>query len=153
MQDKIEHRIGISAPPAVVWEVLSDLDAWPEWTGLYSKVVGKIGFGEPLVLTVTLGDRPVREINAVVFDWTPEEAIHWRTRIFAGLAWSVRFLEIEAMTDTACFFNNGEIFGGMLAPEAVRPVRKPLKSAFAAMGEALKVRAEALWQERSSGAT
>jgi hypothetical protein len=153
MQEKIEHRIGVAAPASIVWEIISDLAAWPDWNPIYPKAAGRIGFGEKLALTLALPDRPHREIAPVVFDWAPEEAIHWRAKHFGGLAWSVRFLEIEAMSETGCIFSNGEIFGGMLAPEALKPIRRALRLGFASLGEAVKERAESLWRERGGGAT
>ena len=153
MQEKIEHRIGVSAPAAVVWEIISDVAGWPQWSGMYPKAAGKVGFGERLTLTLALAGRPEREIKPVVFDWAPDEAIHWRMRYYGGLAWGVRFLEIETMSDTGCIFSNGEIFGGFLGPDLVRSIRKPLRAGLTALGEAVKERAESLWRERGGGAT
>ncbi len=153
MPDKIEHRIGIAAPASVVWAVISDVAAWPDWISIYPAAAGKIGFGETLTLTLALPDQPPQTISPVVFDWAPDEAIHWRTRRLGGLAWAVRFLEIEAMSETACFFSNGEIFGGLLGDPPARPMRRALRLGFQALGEALKARAESLWRERAGGAT
>jgi hypothetical protein len=153
MTEKVEHRVGVQAPASVIWEIISDVAAWPQWSGIYPRAAGKIGFHEKLSLTLALPGAKPRELTPVVFDWAPDEAIHWRTRYFRGFAWSVRFLEIEAMHDHGCVFNNGEIYGGLLEPEAFRPIKSALKAGYAAFGEALKERAERLWRERSGGAT
>lgn len=153
MPEKIEHQIGIPVPAAVVWEVISDLSAWPEWNPIYPRAAGKVGFGERLALTLALPGLPPREISPVVFDWAPDEAIHWRMPLPGGFGGSVRFLEIEAMSATGCVFSNGEIFDGLLGKRAARRLRRPLKAGFAALGEAVKLRAEALWRERGGGAT
>ncbi|MBV9511556.1 MAG: SRPBCC domain-containing protein [Caulobacteraceae bacterium] len=153
MPEKIEHRIGIPVPAAVVWEVISDVAGWPAWNPIYPKAAGKVGFGERLSLTLALPEQTPREIDPVVFDWAPDEAIHWRTQLAGGLGWAVRFLEIEAMSESGCIFSNGEIFGGLFGPGTARRLRRPLKAGFAALGEAVKARAEALWRERGGEAT
>ena len=150
MTVKIEHRIGIPVPPAILWEIISDVARWPEWTQIYPKAAGKIGFKEPLQLTLALPGQAPREITPKVFDWAPDEAIHWRTPVFGGLGWAVRYLEIEAMSESGCIFSNGEIFGGFFGARRAAWLRKPLKAGYAALGEALKVRAETLWSERQA---
>ena len=152
MSEKIEHRIGIPVPAGVVWEILADVEGWPAWNPIYPKASGKVGFGERLTLTLALPDLGPREIAPVVFDWAPDEAIHWRTTRHAGLTWAVRFLEIEAMSDTACIVSNGEIYGGWFGADEARKFRRPLQAGFTALGEALKARAESLWRERGGGA-
>jgi hypothetical protein len=63
---------------------------------------------------------------------------------------ATRFLEIEKLTETGCIFSNGELFDGPLASMVVRSVGGAARRGFAAMGEAVKARAEAAW--RSQGA-
>jgi len=151
MAIKIEHRIGIAAPASVIWEVMVDVAAWPEWSAIYSKASGEVRFGGVLALTLDLpGHRP-REIEAAVLDWTPDEAIHLKTKSF--LMETTRYLEIEKYSDTGCAFSNGEIFSGYAVRYIPRSRFRALREGFAALGEGLKARAEALWRERSGKAT
>jgi hypothetical protein len=137
----------------VVWDVVHDLDRWREWNPLYPEVSGRIAFGETLKLKLALPDQPERELLATVMDWTPNEALHWRTSHLGGLMRTVRYLEIEAMTETGCIFSNGEVFSGLLSGSVVRQLRPSLKQGFAALGEAVRHRAEALWREQASATT
>ena len=153
MPIKIEHRLGVKTPASVVWDIVSDLDRWSEWNPLYSQAGGRIGYGETLKLRLALPGQPERDLLATVTDWTPNEALHWRTTHLRGLVRTVRYLEIEAMSETGCIFSNGEIFSGLLSGSAVRPLRSSLKKGFEALGEAVRERAEALWREQAPGAT
>jgi hypothetical protein len=153
MAIKIEHRLGIKAPASVIWGVVYDLDRWPEWNPLYRGVVGRIGYGETLKLRLALPDQPERELLATVTDWTPDEALHWRTSHFGGLMRTVRYLEIEAMSESGCIFSNGEVFSGLLGGSVVRQLRPSLKKGFEALGEAVRERAEAIWREPAPGTT
>ena len=147
MAVKIEHRIGIAAPANVIWEVMVDVRSWPEWTAIYPKAAGEVKFGGTLVLMLEVPDHPPREIKAAILDWTPDEAIHWKTRAF--LMETTRYLEIEKYSDTGCVFSNGEIFAGFGTRYLSRGRLKALREAYGALGEGLKARAEALWRERA----
>jgi hypothetical protein len=154
MPAKVEHRVGVKAPASVVWEIVYDIDRWREWNPLYPEVLGgRISFGETLKLKLALPDQPERELLATVVDWSPNEALHWRTSLLGGFVRTIRYLEIEAMSETGCIFSNGEIFRGLLAGPALRQVRSSLKRGFEALGEAVRDRAEALWRERAQGTT
>lgn len=150
---KVEHQIGVKAPASVVWEIVHDLERWAEWNPLYTRASGAIRIGETLNLMLALPDQPPRELKATVIDWTPDEAIHWKTSHVAGLVRTVRYLEIEAKSETGCIFSNGEIFQGLLGPRLARQLRPALKKGFAALGEAVRDLAEARWREQQAATT
>ena len=149
---KIEHRLGVAAPPSEVWKVVGDLPNWKDWNPLYPTAEGTLAFGAELTLTLALPGRKPQIIRPIVESWTPDELIHWRLKMLGGLVRTVRYIEIEKLTDTGCIFSNGEIFDGLLGPTVARSMRGTIRSGFAAMGEAVKARAEAAWR-RSQGET
>ncbi|MFN3573403.1 SRPBCC domain-containing protein [Phenylobacterium sp.] len=146
---KVEHRIGVQAPPDVLWENLADPAAWPEWNPLYSRAEGRLAIGAPLSLTLTLPEQAPREVRAQIVDWVPNEQIHWRTSVAGGFGTAIRYIEIEQVADHACILSNGEWFLGLLGPRSAKRIQRPLRRGFAAMGEALKERAEAAWRARA----
>ena len=146
MRYKLEHRLGIQAPAETVWEILADVPGWKDWNPLYPEARGVIGFGELLTLTVALPGRRPRVIRPRVLDWAPNEAIHWKLSMMLGLVDTTRYIEIEKMSETGCIFSNGEIFDGLLGPTVGKQVKRPVRAGFAAMGEALRDRAEARWK-------
>lgn len=151
--EKIEHRIGVQAPARVVWEVLADLDAWSEWNPLYTKVEGKLAIGGTLVVTLQLPDESPETIRPVITDWTPDSLLHWKLTLAGGLVRSVRYLEIDELAEESCIFANGEIMGGLLGRYVARRMGRKMYRGFAAMGEALKVRAEARWRAQGGNPT
>jgi hypothetical protein len=150
---KIEQRIGVKAPPAVVWEVLSDLPAWSDWNPVYPKAAGVIRYGERLTLTEAFPGQPHREVVLAIADWAPDEALHLRSSAMGGFVQTIRFLEIETLSAEGCVFTAGELFTGLLAPWVARKKRRMLKRAFLALCEAIRDQAEARWRQRSGGAT
>lgn len=145
---KIENRVGIKAPADVVWDILSDLEGWGAWNPIYPKASGQLRIGAPLELTLALPGEAHREINPRVVDWVPYEQILWADIGWRGWAKTLRFFEIEAVTKTSCFFSNGEVFEGMVSRWYGDSQRRAMKRGFATLGETLKAKAEALWQDQ-----
>lgn len=150
---KLEHRIGIHAPADVIWESLIDVPGWADWNPLYPKASGEVGFGKALELELALPGQQPQVIRPVVVDWTPFEHIHWNLRLMHGLVKTIRYLEIEALSETGCIFSNGEIFGGWLGPSVAQRQRGAIRAGFQALGEALRDRAEAAWRKRQGVTT
>ena len=140
---KIEHRIGVSRPAAQVWAVLSDLAAWKDWNPMYPAVSGKLLISAPLELTETVGERS-ETYSAVVAEWVPNSQLIWTRRSHGGLVRQVRYIEMEALSETGCIFSNGTLFEGVLAQQLVSQARRrALKRAYQGFCEAMKVRVEA----------
>ncbi|HUZ14074.1 MAG TPA: SRPBCC domain-containing protein [Caulobacteraceae bacterium] len=150
---KIEHRIGVQAPPEEIWRLVCDIPGWPRWNPLYPKAEGELQFGRMLTLEVAIPGEPRRTIRPTVADWTPNEQIIWRLSRFGGLMRSTRFIEIEKLADESCIFSNGEIIEGTLVRLIDRRTRRAIKAGFAAMGEAVRDRAEAAFRSAEPAAT
>lgn len=150
---KIEHRVGVQTPAHVIWPIISEIPGWHEWNPLYTKAEGVLGFESVLTLELNLPGEKPRTIRPVIVDWTPNEQIIWRLNSFAGLLRSVRYIEVEALTETGCIFSNGEIFEGPMQGLISRRLRRSIKAGFAAMGEAVRDRAEAAWKAEAESAT
>lgn len=150
---RVEHRIGVQAPAEVIWDILYDVDHWGEWNPLYVKAAGQIRIGSQLDLTMVLGEGQPSEIHPVILEWVPNDQIHWRLKTMGGLVSTTRFLEIEVLDTASCIFSNGEIFGGLLGPTVAKRAGRKIYRAFAAMDEALKERAEAVWRAQGGAPT
>jgi hypothetical protein len=145
---RIEHRIGVAAPAEVIWEIVADLPRWSEWNPLYPSASGQIRLGERLSMTLALPGETPRELQPRVMDWEPNAQVIWRLDLVPVLAHTVRYLEIEKLSETGCIFANGEFFHGLLGESVGKAKRRAIHQGFTAMGEALKARAEAAWRAR-----
>ncbi len=140
---KIEHRIGVSRPAAEVWAVLADLGAWKDWNPMYPAVSGRLLIGEQLQLAEKVGEES-ESCSAVVAEWVPDKQLIWTRRTRGGLLRHVRYIEMEALSDTGCIFSNGTLFEGLLAQQLVsQGRRKALRRAYQGFCEAMKARVEA----------
>jgi hypothetical protein len=145
---RIEHRVGVQAPAEVVWEVISDLKSWAQWCVLYPKAAGEIRIGSVLDITLALPGRAPQEIRPTVLEWVPNEQLHLKVSIMGGLVKTIRYFEIETLAEASCIVTNGEILGGLMGPRVGKRMARTIYRALAEMNDALKARAEALWQAR-----
>lgn len=150
---RVEHRIGIHAPIETIWDILYDIDRWHEWNPLYTQAEGKIRIGGQLTLTLALEGQEPRVIRPTVFEWVPNDQIHWRLKMLGGLVLNTRFMELEKLDTASTIFSNGELIGGLLGPTIARRMGRKIYRGFQAMSEALKVRAEAEWQAQGGDPT
>jgi len=138
MSFKIEHRIGVRAPPSAVWDILSDLEGWSRWNPLYPKAAGTLAIGAKLSMTLALPGASPEDIAPVVVDWVPEMQLVWRLRLMGGLITTTRYMEIESLDEgRAAVFSHGEVFDGPVAFFMPKALRRNIKSGFVAMSEAL----------------
>jgi hypothetical protein len=147
---RIEHRVGIQAPAEVIWEVISDLKSWDQWNPLYAKASGEIRIGSVLEMTLNLAGREPEIIRPTVLEWVPNEQLHWKLILIGGLMRNIRFFEIEALAAESCIVSNGEIIGGLIGPRIGKRLGRTIYRAIVEMNEALKARAESLWQAQKA---
>jgi hypothetical protein len=149
---KVEHRIGVQAPSEVIWELVYDIADWSRWNPLHRGAEGEIRIGARLLTTEALPGLPERPATLQVMEWVPHEQLHLRNSALRGWVKSIRYIEIEQLSEAACIVSTGEIFAaGMLTSLHLRKSRRPLRLAFTAHGEALKAEAEARWRARLGG--
>jgi len=141
---RIQSRVGVQAPAFAVWEVLSRLDSWKEWNPFITEAEGRLAIGATLQLRRKRPDG-VGELEEVrVVDWVPNEQILW-TRTLGPFARVLAFLEIEALSETACVLAVGEVYDGLIGERTGKARRRALTAGWQALAEAAKARAEATW--------
>lgn len=147
MSVKIEYRVGIAAPVEVVYEVLADIEAWPQWSPIHKRVEGKLGFGTPLSLEEHYEGLGGWSVTGMITDWSPLSHIHVEVPkpFYAGRL--IRFFEFDRLSETGCTFSVGALFTGFLSEREGQKYGPYIKAGFALMAEALKVRAEAVFAE------
>jgi hypothetical protein len=147
----IEHRIGIGAPPEVVWAILSDIEGWPAWAPHLRRANGNLRIGDAVVVEQALEGEEPETLTYRVLDWAPDIQIHLQTRLYAGLFSTTRYMEIDKLSEVGCIFGNGEIFKGPLSRFVPRRLKSAIRRSFVEMSEALKLKAEAAWAAREDG--
>ena len=145
---RIEHRIGVAAPAEAIWNLVFDVESWPSWNPLYPDARGRISVGEQLQLTEAFPGWRTRPIQPVIVDWEPHNQIVWRTN--GMLARCVRYIEIEALTETGCIFANGAFWHGLMGEQEAKGNRRAIHGGYEAFGQAVKQLAEDGWRQQAA---
>ena len=136
----IEHTIDMQAPPAAVWQLLTDTDRYEDWNPFIPRLSGRLAPGERLMLTVRPGARTMtfRPTVLAVEDGT---LLRWRGRLgMPGLFDGEHEFRLEPIPDGGTRFTQRETFTGLLVPMMPR-VLVDTATGFAAMNTALRDRA------------
>jgi hypothetical protein len=136
----IEHTIDIEAPPATVWQILTDTDRYQDWNPFMPRLSGRLAPGERLTLTVRPGPRTMT-FRPTVLAVQDGVLIRWRGRLgVPGLFDGEHELRLEPIPDGGTRFVQRETFTGLLVPMMPR-VLVDTATGFAAMNTALRARA------------
>lgn len=147
----IRSAIEIRAPLELVWQVLTEFPAYPEWNPHLRQVRGRPGQGRRLsVLSQPPGARAVR-LRPRIIDWTPPHELRWRASFVAERLFSGEHgFRLEPLGADRVRFVQDETFRGLLVPLYSRLRLPATRRGFEQMNQALRERAEARATEQSA---
>lgn len=143
----VRSEIEIGAPVKNVWDVIVDLERYPEWNTFTPRMTAKkIAVGLEFDTDCQMTEKKLLKNEREVFlAYEPEHyKVCWgtsRTRGRRGIK-SFRWQICEPIDDRRTHFVNYEEFHGILAPLVSFLYSKKLKTAFGGYCQALKKRAE-----------
>ena len=141
---EIRTEIEISAPVGQVWNTLTSIDEWAQWSPIINGSSGKAELGSTLDITmmskVEGEDGPNYKPMITVFD--EPKLFLWRAKMMAGFVFTnEKIFELEE-TNTGTRVVHKETFSGMMVPLFWSSVEKEVPSMLNSMNEALKVKVE-----------
>lgn len=145
-------EVEIDAPAGVVWEVLTDLDNYPQWNPFCIAVASTLEMGAPVHMTLAdysggTGTFPYTEYVCAV---VPERLLAWELRPTAESAQAARRDQVvEPIDETRCRYYSTDAFLGEEAHRIMADSGEWVKRAFDDTAVALKKRSEALFAERN----
>jgi hypothetical protein len=141
----IRSAIEIRAPLDLVWAVLTDFSAYPEWNPHIRRVRGTPRAGGRLTIrSEPPTGRPV-VLRPIVTHWTPPTELRWRGTFVSRLLFSGEHgFKLEPIADDRVRFLQDETFAGLLVPLYARLRLQKTRDGFTQMNEALRERAELL---------
>jgi hypothetical protein len=128
-----------------VWQVLTDVDAYPAWNPFLRRVTGSLTVGGTLHLRARARFGVPLAFAATVLVCEPAHELRWRGKL--GTSWLATgehaFL-IETLAPRRVRLTHREEFGGALPHAAATLLRHEASYLFDAMNHALALRAIAL---------
>ena len=150
MTHSIEATVEIGAPIDVVWEVLTDTDAFPEWNPFLVRVDGRFVEGERRAVRFSPPGGRATTMRPRVLVVDPPRELRWRGHLgVPGLFDGEHRFTLEALGPDRTRLVQAEQFGGILVPLTKSLLRKT-QQGFQAMNDALRTRAEARAAQRPS---
>ena len=140
---RLNTTIDISSSPEIVWEILMDFAAYPDWNPFVREITGKPSEGEQLTVHLQNPGGRAMTFTPIVTEAAPDRAFSWLGKLgFKGVFDGHHHFKIEAIDDTQVRFTQSEDFSGALVPVLWAMVSKKTRAGFDAMNAALKERAE-----------
>jgi hypothetical protein len=139
----IRSATEIRAPLDVVWRVLTDFSAYPEWNPHIRKVLGRPRVGGRLTIhSAPPGARTV-VLRPVVVAWEPPNELRWRGtfishRLFSG----EHGFRLDEIGPDRVRFSQDETFRGLVVPLYARLRLNATRRGFELVNEAIRERAE-----------
>jgi len=146
----ISKTVEINAPASVVWDILIDMEKYPEWNPFCVECESTLEMGAPVKMKlksyVNAGPE-FFENTEFVCAKIPEKLISWELPHYDAWPYPARRDQIiESTGDNSCRYHSTDAF---LGPDGIHVMRFAgpwVKQAFDDTADALKVRAEAMYK-------
>ncbi|WP_223465038.1 SRPBCC domain-containing protein [Pseudomonas sp. GL-RE-26] len=140
--------VDIAAPAELVWGILIDLSAYPQWNPYTVKVESSLVLGEPVNLFLPNPGRPGELLHVIEYlaDFLPHRLLAWEMYANAGNPDAARREQhIEHTSAGRCRYHTTDQFLGATADQVMSDHGVWVKQGFDAVAQALKIRAETLY--------
>lgn len=138
------QKITINAPAEKVWDILVDLEKYPEWNPFTYKVEGKVALGEPVTLYVQMKENDQRVQKEEVCVVNKPNHLAWKMSMISPFILAAqRDQLIEKIDEQSCTYESIDAFQGLLTPVVMASFKQHIEAGFNALAKALKERAEA----------
>lgn len=141
----IRSAIEIRAPLELVWRVLTDFDAYPEWNPHIRRVRGRAREGARIAIYSRPPGGRMIVMRPTITSWEPPHELRWRatfvnSRLFGG----EHGFRLEEISPGRVRFVQDETFSGLLVPLYGRLRLARTRQGFELVNQALRERAESL---------
>jgi hypothetical protein len=139
----VRTSLTIAAPPARVWRVLTDFDAYPEWNTVIQRVRAEAHLGAPIRFAIKIEGLPPMPFAAKVSRCVEGRAFGWRggAPLVPAVAWAEHYFLLEPSGD-GTLVDHREDFHGALGLMMRGPMLDRVTRTYDGFNHALKARAE-----------
>ncbi|MEO9459283.1 MAG: SRPBCC domain-containing protein [Lentilitoribacter sp.] len=139
----ISTEIEIAARPSIVWEKLTDGDAYPEWNPFVKHLSGDFKVGNRINVTIQPEGYSPMDFTPEVLTADKNTELRWVGRLgFKGIFDGEHYFILEETAQGTTLLRHGENFSGILGYPLLALIRKNTMKGFEAMNVALKERAD-----------
>lgn len=136
-----EIELEVSAPKA--WNVLTDLEKYPDWNPFIQRIEGNTVSGATLRVALKLeGKKEMVFTPRVLVADAPHEFCWKGKLLLPGVFDGMHRFYIRSIDENRCVLVQEETFSGILSGMIFRQIGQATEQAFHAMNQALKTRVE-----------
>ena len=149
MATRIDTEIIIAASPALVWQVLTDWQAYPQWNPFILSLDGQLACGQRLQVTIQPPGGNSMVFRPTVVSHQPGSHFAWLGRVgLPGLFDGRHAFTLQPMPDGTTRLLHGEQFSGLLTLLLSTSQQRQIQQGFITMNEALAARCKMLASTR-----
>jgi len=141
---EIKTEIEIKAPSSKVWDIITDINKWHEWSPIINDSQGDASVGSSLSITM-MGKEKGKDgpkYNPTITELKEPNYFHWRAHMLAGFIFTNdKIFKLEE-TQSGTRLTHTETFRGLLAPIFCGQMEKSVPPMLNSMNKALKELAE-----------
>lgn len=139
---ELRTEIEIAAPPARVWSVLTDFDAYSDWNPFLVRISGKAEAGQKLMVVIANPGGREWTIRPTLLAVDTGRELRWKGRLLVpGLFEGEHFFRLIDLGNGRTRFVHGEDFSGILV-RFMTGMFTSVARGFVFMNQALKRRVE-----------
>jgi hypothetical protein len=139
----LETEVTISATTEVVWDILLDHKAYPEWNPFIIQISGPTQPGENLLVNIKPPEGKPMEFKPLVLANKKEKEFRWIGKLFVkGIFDGEHYFLLESVGPNETRFTQGENFTGILSGVMMKMIGENTLVGFENMNKALKKQAE-----------
>lgn len=143
---EIRTEIEIAAPPAKVWNILTEVDKWQDWNPVIRDANGKATLGSKLSITMCgkegKAGKAGPKYEPVVTVFEEPRRFQWTATMMAGFVFTNgKILELEQNASGTRLIHK-ETFSGMMVPLIWGQMKSSVPEMLNSMNEALKIKIE-----------
>jgi hypothetical protein len=139
----IATEIEISAPPDIIWTVLTDLSGYGSWNPVIRRIEGNLTVGSRLKVIACLPCGLPMPLQPKLLEFKAEREIRWLGSLFIpGLVDGEHVFLLEPLGESKTRFVQREEFNGIFMPLIWRWLKNQVFTTFEMMNKSLKTVAE-----------
>ena len=140
---EVGTEIEIDAPVEKVWDILVDLEKYPEWNPFTKKVESTLLVGDEIHLEVHMRKNKIRNQTEIVNLHEPNKKICWGVQYMKPAILNAnRHQVLTPLDGNKTLYYTADKFSGMMAPMVIKMYGEDIKKGFECVAKALKKRAE-----------
>jgi hypothetical protein len=115
----LQRKVIVRAPERVVWSVLADLDAYPDWNPMIVRASGRLEQGASLDLSVRDAGGPPEKRTVELLAVKPRHKLRWQDRLLLpGVRDRELTIRLRWLSPRRTLVVVAERYEGLLAPLA-----------------------------------